>query len=99
MLVQRLLDKERVNQHQTVLQELEAERGDLLLLATIGGKDTLTAIAEEVSGFIPALDDVQTSFHLMTELERGQILAEVDGLLDLAEFGQRLVRRMGDVVG
>ena len=38
----RLFNEDRINQHETVLHQLEAEGRDLLLRATIRGKEALT---------------------------------------------------------
>jgi hypothetical protein len=54
-----VLHQEGVNQHQTVLQQLEGERGNFLLLAPIGGENALAAIAEKVVRAIPALHNIE----------------------------------------
>ena len=51
-------DEQGIDEHQAVLQELEAQRRDLLLVPTIGGKDALPPIAEKIIGGIPAFDDI-----------------------------------------
>ena len=63
-------DEERVNEHQAVLQELETQRGDLLLGTAVGGKDPLPAVAEEVVRRIPPFDDVQPFVDLVAQVER-----------------------------
>ena len=66
-----LLDEERVDQHETVLYQLKAEGRDFLLLAAIGGKEALAAIANKVISFIPPFHHVQARFNLVTECQRG----------------------------
>jgi hypothetical protein len=55
MLRHGLFHKDGIDQHQAVLDELEAERRDFLLLATIRRKEPLATLANEVVRFVPAL--------------------------------------------
>src|SRR5262249_44491500 len=93
-----VFDQDSMNQHQAVLQQLEAEGRDLLLLATIGGKEPLAAIADEVVGFIPAFDHMQAFLDFMPQLEGRQVLTEIDRLLYLAQLGQGFIRGMRHIV-
>ena len=54
-------DEQGIDEHQAVLQELEAQRRDLLLVPTIGGKAALPPIAEEIIGGIPAFATLSPS--------------------------------------
>ena len=69
MLGDRLFHQDRIDEHQAILQQLEAEGGDLLLLAAVRGPDALPAIAQKVTGFIPAFDDIQARFDFMAQLQ------------------------------
>ena len=69
MLGERPFDQEGVNEHQTVLEQLETQGGDFLLLAAVGRKDALAAIAEKIVRGIPAFDHVQAFLHFVTQIE------------------------------
>jgi hypothetical protein len=99
MLGNRVLEQERIEEPQAVLQELARQGGNFVLFATLRGPDTLPAIAEEIAGGMPAFDHIQPFVDLVTEVERGQILTEVDGLFDFPQRRERFVRGMRDVRG
>ena len=99
MLLDRPFDQERVDEHQTVLQQLEAERHDLLLFAAVGGQDPLPAIAEEVIGAHSTFDHIEAFVDLVAQVERREVLTEIDRLLDFAQLGQGFVGRMRDIIG
>ena len=63
-------DQEGMNEHEAVLQELETPRRGLLLFPTMGGKDALPPIAEQIIGGIPAFDHMQPFVDLVTQVER-----------------------------
>lgn len=90
MLGERPFDKEGVDEHQTVLEQLETEGGDLLLFAAISGQDALAAIAEKTIGSIPAFDHVQTCLHFVAQTDGRQVLTEVDRLFDFPNSARAL---------
>jgi hypothetical protein len=51
-------DQQGVDEHQAVLQELEAQGRGLLLVPTIGGKHALAPRAEKIIGGIPPFDHI-----------------------------------------
>ena len=55
-------------------------------------------LADKVSCRIPVLDDVKPFLHFALGLAGGKIVAKKNGLLCLAQFGQRLVRRVRAVI-
>jgi len=58
MLRDAAFDQQGVDEHQAVLQELEAQGRGLLLVPTIGGKHTLAPITEKIIGSIPPFDHI-----------------------------------------
>jgi hypothetical protein len=57
--LERPLEQERVDEHQTVLHQLQRQGHDLLLLPAIGGQLALPAIANKVVGRVPVLDHIE----------------------------------------
>ena len=51
-------DQQGVDEHQTILEELETQRRRLLLCPTIGGKDALASVAEKIIGGMPPFDHI-----------------------------------------
>lgn len=54
MLGARLCHQHRIDEHQVIVQQGEAEGGDCWLLAAVRGPDGLPALAQQVTGFLRA---------------------------------------------
>jgi hypothetical protein len=94
-----LRDEERVDQQETVLDQLKAEGRAFWRRAAIGGHEALAAIAHKVMGCIPPFHHVQARVHLRTEGQSGSIRTAVNGFLPLAACCQGARRRMGHGIG
>jgi hypothetical protein len=93
------LQQHRVDEHQTVLQQLQRQRDDLLLFAAVSGQLALTAIAQKVIGRVPDLHHVEPLVDFMPGLPGAEIVAETDAFLRFAHLCQGLLGRVGDIVG
>ena len=58
----------------------------------------MTTIADEVVGRVPVLNHLEPIVHLVLSFAGGQIIAEEDGLLGLADLSKSLVGRMRHIV-
>ena len=89
MLGDRLFHQDRIDEHQAILQQLEAEGGDLLLL-WLSWPRCPAAIAQKVTGFIPAFDDIQARFDFMAQLQEDNIHRDRWSFLTLPNLRQAL---------
>jgi hypothetical protein len=53
------LDHQGVDVDEAGLEQVEAEHGEFLVLATVGGELTAVAVADEAVGGVPVLDHVE----------------------------------------
>src|SRR5512135_381589 len=87
-----------VDVNHAVLEQMQREHADLVVLTAVAGQLAAAGEEHEVVGAVPLLDDVQPFLDLPTQFLAVKVAAQEDGLDRLAEFRERLVRRVLHVV-
>ena len=96
-LGEHVLKHQGVDIHQTRLEQVKREHGDFLIFEPIARDFAALTEEDEAIRAVPVLDDVQSFMDFAPERFGGEIAAQKDGLCRLAQFRQRLIRRVLDV--
>jgi len=91
-LAEDTLDHERMDVNETVLQQMEAQHGRLLIFQAVGGDLAAAAVEDEVVGRILVLDHVQPLVDFPAEFHAVQVTTDECRTQRLPKLHQRPIR-------